>query len=57
MYAFLAKEFDLDLTLSDETKNTILEKENLEVYTFDYPLPANAIQGNEQILSILNNIK
>lgn len=57
MYAFLAKEFDLDLTLSDETKNTILEKEKLEVYTSDYPLPANAVQGNEQILTILNNIK
>jgi dienelactone hydrolase len=56
-YDFLAKHFGLNIELADETKVNILDKIQLSVYNSDFPLPENAITGNDKILEALNNIK
>lgn len=56
-YAFLAKNLGLDISMSNEAKSSVLPMEDLKVFNADNPLPANALKGNEAIISILNTIK
>ncbi len=56
-YAFLAKNLGLDINMSNEAKSSVLPMEDLKVFNADNPLPANALKGNEAIISLLNTIK
>ncbi|MCP9770226.1 acetylxylan esterase [Lacihabitans sp. LS3-19] len=56
-YAFLGKYLNLDTNQIDESKITLLSKEDLSVFTSENPLPSNALKGNEAILSLLKTIK
>lgn len=56
-YTFLAKHIGLDLSKADETQNINLTKADLRVFNSVFPLPQNAIQGNEGILAKLSEIK
>ncbi len=56
-YVFLAKHVGLDLSKADETQNIYLTKDDLRVFNSAFPLPENAIQGNEAILAKLSEIK
>ncbi len=59
-YPFLAKHLGLDLNKVmkdgkiDESANTILPTESLQVFNNQYPKPQNAINGNENIAKILD---
>lgn len=59
-YQFLAKHLNLDIQsvikdgVVDESKNTILKKEVLEVFNQKNPRPANAVMGDEAVLKLLN---
>ena len=56
-YAFLGKYLALDTDQIDESKITLLSKEDLSVYTANNPLPSHALKGNEAIISLLRTIK
>lgn len=56
-YAFLAKNLGLNINMADETKNKVLSQEDLKVFNADNPLPANALKGNDAIISLLKTIK
>ena len=59
-YRFLAQYLKLDLNRVlkdgqiDETPNKILTPTDLQVFTTDYPRPANAVVGNEAVLALLH---
>ena len=59
-YRFLGKHLQLDLEgvstngIIDETPNHIYAPEELAVFTREYPLPANALHGNEQVMQVLD---
>lgn len=61
MYIFMAKHLNLDLQLIthkngdfNESPSLVLSEAQLSVFTDKYPLPANAVQGNEAVLELLN---
>jgi uncharacterized protein len=56
-YAFLGKHLKLEISKADETGNELLSKEKLSVFTDIYPLPKNALIGDEAIMSKLDTIK
>lgn len=59
-YQFLAQYLKLDLNRVlkdgqiDETPNKLLTPADLQVFTPDHPLPAQAVVGNEAVLALLN---
>ena len=56
-YDFLAKNLGLDISMADESKSQLLAREELTVFNNEYPLPANALKGNDAIISLLKTIK
>lgn len=56
-YDFLAKNLGLDISMADETKSSLLTREELTVFNNEYPIPVNALKGNDAILSLLKTIK
>lgn len=56
-YEFLAKHLQLNLNQADESKTEVLPKEMLTVYSAEFPMPINALKGNEAIINLLNTIK
>lgn len=60
-YSFLGHHLHLDSNklqdndLFDESLNTILPAEDLRVFTEDYPRPANAVMGNEEMIKHIAN--
>ncbi|MCP9754059.1 acetylxylan esterase [Lacihabitans sp. CCS-44] len=56
-YDFLAKNLGLDISMADELKSQVLAREELTVFKNEYPLPANALKGNDAIISLLKTIK
>lgn len=59
-YQFLAKHLSLDIQavmkdgLVDESKNTVLKREDLEVFNQQYPRPANSTVGDEAVMKLLH---
>jgi len=56
-FDFLSKKLGLDISMADESKSKVLPREELTVFNIDNPLPANALKGNDAILSLLKTIK
>ncbi|MEO6355621.1 MAG: acetylxylan esterase [Ferruginibacter sp.] len=61
MYAFMAKYLNLNIDFVktaggeiDETPAVILDQQLLEVFDEMHPLPANAVQGDEAVLKLLD---
>lgn len=58
-YQFLAKHLKLNTEkvlkngVFDETPNVLLEDKDLQVFTEKYPIPKNAVMGDEVIMSLL----
>jgi hypothetical protein len=63
MYPFLAKHLGLNINVVmkdgkvDESVNTVLTESDLKVFNEKYPMPANALKGNENISQLLLKIK
>jgi len=59
-YTFLAHHLKLQINKLpykngfDESFINFLSEEDLSVFTKEYPIPANALQGNEAVLKALN---
>ena len=59
-YPFLAKHHGLDLNKVmkdgkiDESANTVLTVEDLQVFTGEHPKPSDALQGNDAVSTVLN---
>ena len=59
-YSFLAKHLKLSLKkvqrqgLVDEFVNSILTPQQLSVFNAKYPIPANALQGDEAVMRLLS---
>ena len=56
-YDFLVKNLGLDISMADESKSQVLAREELTVFNKEYPLPANALKGNDAVISLLKTIK
>lgn len=56
-YNFLSKNLGLDISMADESKSQVLARDELTVFNNEYPLPANALKGNDAIISLLKTIK
>ncbi len=61
MYTFMAKHLRLDLQQVldrtgniDESRSSVLDQSELEVYNADHPLPSHAVQGDEAVLKLLD---
>lgn len=60
MYPFLAKYLKLNLNnvmkngQIDESPNKILDQTDLQVFNEKYPLPANALKGDEAVMAVLS---
>lgn len=61
MYGFMAKHLGLDIKKAsdpsgkvDESSVKTLTQQELEVFNTKYPLPANALQGNEAVVALLD---
>jgi dienelactone hydrolase len=58
-YAFLAKHLQLDLNRVlkdgqvDESVNTLLKPDELQVFNVDHPRPANAVMGDDAAMALL----
>lgn len=63
-YRFLATHLGLDISrvlkpvhrsdgAADESRNTLLDREALRVFTPQYPRPAQAVQGDDAVMSLL----
>jgi uncharacterized protein len=55
-YAFLAKHLKLDISKANET-DELLSKEKLSVFYAKFPVPQNALKGDDAIMAKLNEIE